>query len=828
MNYLNEEQESRVVNQRLAYIADRTNEAIPMGRRSLVLSGESAAAIFGSKAQMDQPRRDELSNVQSQAANMVDSIANSWNNELKNEARLRTLLGLTGENASNLKPEQISAFRQRAEISPLAKQFAAQAIVAATCPNDYVMVAENAHGITDRFTGTNKAIVVQRGFFDRTLANMAMGRMGDNLKLTGENFSESVNAGTLTRYAVTFHASAQRQEAAVEAAYQTLLLPIDQLGVHITVRVNTVIRNAFHEISGSLFNLARENVLNALVHPEDFFANQTKVIPVYIDSNAENAAHFVSPILATPRVINYDRVPKDQLTEQELKANQYRTNYLKLGEAHNIIGLAQPTQALNGGQRSMVDTINPAVFLKEILFVHLDPAAPTDLTKAETFAYEVGEISSAYAVESFSADSRDVQFNFYTKQLCFSPRNLLEMNSDGSIKAYKTANGKPAPRTEKLIYANPADISTHLRVEFGVSISGRLSLSMGTAELTATRVTLNGVTNVDVRNPIRYNDGSPEWIAAQEYINSLVAVGVDIDATFENLGAREYGTRIDSVDMRHYIETSMHPPITAIGQIASNNQETIQQDRFATLQFHAFALQSGRGIEHIKKHFERLDREYRGETRLEMRPVTTLGVASYNVNPFYRYAEFDVADLVAAEKTHELVDELRAFITNITCRWAAEAETESRFQIWRDCNYGGQAPAPTVLFINDPILNPYLYTPGDTRMLGDRYPFLTYQTYNHEFRGKLAMLFVDPSNNNGGPNNLSHGNTLSKAEVVMKLPVWRNGSTIMELGLAQCFRHISHLPLGCEIEIKNVDKLLTNKVYRSVKITDTVNTHAVP
>ena len=159
---------------------------------------------------------------------------------------------------------------------------------------------------------------------------------------------------------------------------------------------------------------------------------------------------------------------------------------------------------------------------------------------------------------------------------------------------------------------------------------------------------------------------------------------------------------------------------------------------------------------------------------------------------------------------------------------AAEAETESRFQIWRDCNYGGQAPAPTILFIYDPILNPYLFTPGDTRLLGDRYPFLTAQTYNHKFRGRLVMLFVDPSNNNGGPNNLSHGNTLSKAEVVMKLPVWRYGTTQMELGLAQCFRHISHLPLGCEINVKNVEKLLTNKVYRNVAVVGDVSMVTAP
>ena len=42
-----------------------------------------------------------------------------------------------------------------------------------------------------------------------------------------------------------------------------------------------------------MFNLNRENVLNALVHPEDFYANQTRVIPVFRDpSNTTPVGQF--------------------------------------------------------------------------------------------------------------------------------------------------------------------------------------------------------------------------------------------------------------------------------------------------------------------------------------------------------------------------------------------------------------------------------------------------------------------------------------------------------------------------------------------------------
>ena len=808
---------------RLSFIGAQVEQAVPAKRPGhLTLSGESATAVFTGTTNMTREIGVELDQVQSEAYKMVNQIATSWNNHLA--AQGSELFKLAGESDSEQQQKNQEHILKKLRIGRQQTEFAAQAVVAASNPQEYILSAESAHRISKRNSQIEATDVIQRGFFDRTLINMLRNKMGD-LRLTGENFSESVNTGTLTRYAVTFHASAQRQESAVEAAYPTLLLPIDQLGIHITTRVNTSIRNAFHDINGSEFNLARENVLNALVNPEDFYATQTKVIPVYISANAENAAHFVDPKLATPKKVNYDRVPHEKLSAAEIAANQYTTNYLKIGEPHNIIGLAQPTQALNGGQRNFTDTINPAVCIDSILLAQYDPAAPNDLTKAETFSFDTAELSSSYAVEAYSGDSRDVQFNFYAQHISLSPKSAFVYDPvTGTFGAAKTANGNAGARLKTVILANPADVSTHLRLEFSVSINGRLSLSTGLTTLTSTKVQLTGVSSMDVKNPRRFNDGSPEYIKAQQWLNTAKIEGFVLDATFENLNAREYGSRIDSVDMRHYVETSMHPPITAVGPVATNQQETLQQDRFAGLQFQAFALQSGRGIEHIQKHMTRLDAEYRGETRLEMRPVTTLGVASYNVNTFYRSESIDVAQMVAADETVTLVENMRALITNILIRWAAELETESRLQIWRDANYGGQAPAPTILFIYDPILNPYLFTPGDTRLLGDRYPFLTYQTYNRSMRGKLRMLLVDPANNNGGPNQLSHGNTLSKAEVVMKLPVWRQGGTHMELGLAQCFRHIGHLPLGCELNILNVDKLLTSRAYRAVTVLGEVKT----
>lgn len=113
-----------------------------------------------------------------------------------------------------------------------------------------------------------------------------------------------------------------------------------------------------------------------------------------------------------------------------------------------------------------------------------------------------------------------------------------------------------------------------------------------------------------------------------------------------------------------------------------------------------------------------------------MTPSTTLGVACANVNTFHRQFSADAEAMTSGTTNSDVVPNFRDFLANLVLRWAAEADTESRLQIWRETCYGGQAPAPTVLFIIDPILNPYMFTPGDTRLLGDRYPFLVHQTYN--------------------------------------------------------------------------------------------------
>jgi hypothetical protein len=598
-----------------------------------------------------------------------------------------------------------------------------------------------------------------------------------------------------------------------------------------TVRLVTAIANARHSIDGSRFNLNRENVLNAMVYPENFQASQTKAIPMYLPGNAANAARFVDPTLFTPIEVNYDRMPYSGLTPAEIASNLYKSNLLKFGEEHNIIGLSQPQQAVNGGQRNFTDSLNPAANLLNIGITFWDPTAPTDKTKAESYIFNVSEISSAFATEAFDGDTRMVQFNFNSKNLLLTPKNIFEYDKDGN-RIQASANKAATPRLNALIASGTTaatpNLDDDLRIEFGFTANGTLNLTTGAVTMSATKIVVKGVTGNNPLKPHRFSETDPEYVDCVTYMSAATAMGYSLDLTFENLNAREYGTRIDSVDMRHFVEVNTHPPITAVGPVMGQ-QEGIQPDRIQNLQFHAYALQSGRGIEHIFNHLKQADLKYRGEVRLEMTPSTTLGVASYNVNTFYRQFSADAEAMTSGTTNSDVVPNFRDFLANLVLRWAAEADTESRLQIWRETCYGGQAPAPTVLFIIDPILNPYMFTPGDTRLLGDRYPFLVHQTYNAKFRGKIVMLWVDPTNNStGGPNMMNHGNTLSKAEVILKLPTWREGGTQLELGLAQCYRHVAHLPLGAELTVTGIDALLTTKVSRAVNIDGMVETHPNP
>lgn len=821
-----------VTSKKTSILVDATkNMTSPGAPRTVALSAESANAFY-SKDTLSASASENLSAAMSAATALVNGVCQSWDTLTRDRANFEDLMQISAESANAMGESNRDRLHAFSKISKLAKDHAAQALVLGADPIAYIRSTESAHALRQRIgVGSQSGVVVSQGRHDRRLANMLQGRCDPALRLSAENFSDSPTMALLARYAVVYHTAAQRQEAAIEAAYPTLLLPIDQLGVHMTVRVITAIANARHSIDGSLFNLNRENVLNAMVHPEDFQAQQTKVIPAYLAANANNAARFVNPTMFTPVDVNYDRVPYSGLTPAEIAANTYKTNLLVVNDEHDVIGLAQPEQAVNGGHRNFTDSINPSVNLRNVGVSFFDPAAPTDATKAENFIFNVSEISSAFAQEAFEGDTRLVNFNFTTRNLLLSPKNIYKFDADGNRQP-ASANGAATPRMAALIAsgtnATPVNIDDDLRIEFGFNLNGHLNLQTGAMQITATKISLRGVTNTNTLKPIRYTESSPEWAAAAAYMAGAKVQGYDFDATFENLNAREYGTKIDSVDMRHYVETNTHPPITAVGPVMGT-QEGIQPDRIQNLQFHAYALQSGRGIEHVLNHVKQADLKYRGETRLEMYPTTTLGVASYNVNTFYRGFEIDAKALVSGTTNADVVDNFRQLIANMVLRWASEADIESRLQIWRETCYGGQAPAPTVLFIIDPILNPYMFTPGDTRLLGDRYPFLVHQTYNAAFRGKIVMLWVDPTNNStGGPNMMNHGNTLSKAEVILKLPTWREGGTQLELGLAQCYRHVAHLPLAAELNVKGIDALLTSKVARAVNVAGVVDTHVVP
>ena len=816
--------------QRAAYLDAQLATTGGASGGHLSLTAESAAAIYKGGT-FDQSAQEDLSRVSKEATRLVKSVCSGWNSHMQASTDIIDTFSRAEESGGKVARQQMEKF---SKIGAQGEAHAVQALILASRPHDYCMASENASQMRRRALAATNGNVdhVIPGRFDRRLSFLASGRNNFGLSIAAENFTDSATTGLLARYAVVYHAAAQRQESAVEAAYQTMLLPIDQLGVHLTCRLITAIRHAYHSLDGSVFNLNRENVLNALVHPEDFYANQTRVIPVFRDPSnttpeaVESRTHFIDQVLVPRKAVNYDRVPATGMSAAEVLANTYHTNYLVPSKNHNLIGLAQPNQALNGGQRNFTDTINPAVNIQMVAVTFFDPADPNDLTKAETYEFNVSEISSAFGIEAFSGDSRQMNFIFRTNALSLSPKNIFTFDQNGLKNGSATATKNAATRMEALlaptVTAGVVDYSVARRLELGFGISAELNLQSGTFNFTPTAVELVGYTSADTSNPIVFNDGSAEYTAARNMIKTAKVTGIELYATFDNLNAREFGTKIDSQDLRHYVETNIHPPITAVGAIV--NENGIAPDRIQNLQFQAYAIQSGYGIDHMMAHMRKSDLNYRGDVRLSNRPTTSLGITSYNVNTFYRGAVLNMGDVVSASTNLDLVPNVREFISNQVIRWAAEADIESRLQIYRETVYGGQAPQPTILFVIDPVLSPYMFTPGDTRLLGDRYPFVVQATYNKHFRGKIMMFWIDPTNNSqGAPNTLNHGNTLSKAEVVMKLPTWRDGATQLELGLAQCFKHISHMPLGAQLTVTELDKLVSSRVTRQVQIAGVVN-----
>lgn len=816
--------------QRAAYLDSQLASSGGASGGHLTLTAESAAAIYAGGT-FDQSAQADLQRATDMAAKLVHSVCGGWNSYYQSSNDVSGAFASAEARGGKSARQEMENF---AKIGAVGEAHAVQALILASRPRDYCMASENASQMRKRALAASSSQVehVSPGRFDRRLSFLASGRNNFGLSMAAENFTDSATTGLLARYAVVYHAAAQRQESAVEAAYQTMLLPIDQLGVHLTCRLITAIRHAYHSLDGSVFNLNRENVLNSLVHPEDFYANQTRVIPVFRDPSnttpeaVESRTHFIDPVLVPRQAVNYDRVPATGMSAAEALANTYHTNYLLPSKNHNLIGLSQPNQALNGGQRNFTDTINPAVNIHMVAVTFFDPTDPDDLTKAETYEFDVSEISSAFGIEAFSGDSRQMNFMFRTNALSLSPKNIFTFDQNGLVNGSATATKNPATRTEALlaptVTANVVGYSVARRLELGFGIAAELNLQSGTFTFTPTAVELVGYTSADTSNPIVFNDGSAEYTAAREMIKTAKVTGVKLYATFDNLNAREFGTKIDSQDLRHYVETNIHPPITAIGAIV--NENGIAPDRIQNLQFQAYAIQSGYGIDHMLAHMRKADLNYRGDVRLSNRPTTSLGITSYNVNTFYRGAVLNMGDVVSASTNLDLVPNVRELISNQVIRWAAEADIESRLQIYRETVYGGQAPQPTILFVIDPMLSPYMFTQGDTRLLGDRYPFVTQATYNMHFRGKIMMFWIDPTNNSqGAPNTLNHGNTLSKAEVVMKLPTWRDGATQLELGLAQCFKHISHMPLGAQLTITELDKLISSRVTRQIQVAGVVN-----
>lgn len=216
----------------------------------------------------------------------------------------------------------------------------------------------------DRFTSvrTAAAQIVVDSVKDANFNKRAKA-LGDFMKASGmESFSQSMEAGEVQRQkaaTVELNARSNRQWAAGEALYPSVVIPYDQDTVTLPVDIAGV---GAYNLSGNV-NESFEDLRPIAAVLSDSKFNQgddLKLVPVFPDDAANpNNEAFVDPAIWPARDYSYG-------SNDLLGREAHKTNYLAIRKANNLMSLCQAPGAPRFEQNDEIET--SSIALNSILF----------------------------------------------------------------------------------------------------------------------------------------------------------------------------------------------------------------------------------------------------------------------------------------------------------------------------------------------------------------------------------------------------------------------------------------------------------------------------
>ena len=585
----------------------------------------------------------------------------------------------------------------------------------------------------------------------------------DRLSTAMEAYDDASNRN-MSAYTVTYNMQAAQQDKFGEAFYPTVVVTRDQVGYLISIQLITVMDEVRRATSGDVNDFKRRNIVFALRDPDILRNNQTQIIPVFRN---EAAAKFVDAAVVPHSTV-------DQNGEAVV------TGALKFGQQFSLIGISQVDSLVQSGLMDSTDAVDRDVHLAGV-YLQLEDAS------GSVVYFPTKDLYTANFVYNPQGSEKRITLNFENKSVLVTHA------------------------TTQLDGTAPPELSTvvdGVEVRLSLMVSGSLDLQTGTINLLAGDVGVASVT----KDGVKYLPGptNPSNITAIfAAFTGAKLVGYNIDARRTNSNRRQRGDLLDITVYNQCYSVPLLSPITAPRPLGQGD-DTDTSDLNALITTTRIRASNG-AVDELLRVKDVLSR-FVGEQGVVGDTLEILGVSRYLISPFYEEFDLNLGDVVNNVQSRNLAEDIQQAITNKMREMSYRMVRDSGWRQAAAALNGGNDVDPIVLAGTDQVTEGWLMVTGDMRTLGEGINLEVVSTPNKLMNGKIIMTLKAPNASEGVPNVLNFGNMAYQPELVLALPIHRNGANSKELTVQPAFRHITNMPIMAVINLTGYEAVIDTKV----------------
>lgn len=563
-------------------------------------------------------------------------------------------------------------------------------------------------------------------------------------------------------HSTIFNLLAPKQDEFGETLFPTVIVSPNEQGVTLAMKLFYVFNDFKRSASGALANYGRRNIIRAYADTKILKNDLTKGIPVLRVGGADDNSDKFVPVADVPA-----------WTEDLGVGVTVTTGALKVDQKVDLIGISQTNELLASGVMGPTDSLDTFIRLKKV-FVKV-----TDGTDTDVFELDVSSLPGATFTYAPQGNYRKMILSLDTDSVVLSS-DTKKLN--GTALAYLT------------------ELATH-KARVSLTINGTASLDKGDGNVSRGQlslVTLRNASDAMVTGPTF--DGLATKLAAAEVI------GFVPEYYRANSNLRQRGQLVDTQTEYSIVPVNFRSPLAILAPTSRDAAD--DSSALQTLIMTTGIRISNEAVNALNRFLITL-KGYKAvaDNAGNLPEMTAIG--HHLVKPTYFEETVELDKIVNTLRSADKFKDIRASLVEKIRYYATEMVRTSEYAAAMSVLTGNTIQKATVIVATDPLLHNYLVQDGDLRTLGENLDLKIVSTLADGMAGKIVITFgVFDNARNTSINPLNFGVMLYSPEVVVNLPINRDGQTSKELMVSPRFAHYVSLPVATLLNVSGLPKVL--------------------